>query len=253
VDGAFIACSIPHEDKTQNRSGQTMTRFAACAAAVVATIASSALANDPAHPTVVELYQSQGCSSCPPAIANLNAIADRPDVVALMFAVTYWDQLGWKDSFARPEFTRRQFTYANARDRGVAATPQTIVNGRVVTNGGDRGQLIAAIRAADRGGSGPAITRSGPQVQVGRGIARQPATIWLVRYDTRALKVPIRAGENQGRTIVHRNIVRSLSPIGRWTGDAVNVTVPAAPDPNFRTAILVQSGAGGPIIAAAKL
>jgi hypothetical protein len=80
---------------------RTMHRIAAFIIAAAA-LGAPAAANDAAHPTVVELYQSQGCSSCPPAIANINLLADRPDVLALTFAVTYWDQLGWKDTFARP-------------------------------------------------------------------------------------------------------------------------------------------------------
>ena len=222
------------------------------AAAVTLGMPNAALANDASHPTVVELYQSQGCSSCPPAIANINAIAARPDVLALTFAVTYWDQLGWKDTFARPEFTRRQWDFAHGQGRGGVATPQTIINGRVITNGGDRGQLITAIRAADRGAAGPAIRASAGKVTVGGGSALRPATIWLVRYDPRAIDVPIRAGENGGRTITHRNVVRSLTKLGEWTGGATTVAAPGG-QPALRSAILVQSGTGGPIIAAARI
>ena len=216
-------------------------------------VPNSAAANDRAHPTVVELYQSQGCSSCPPAIANINAIAARPDVLALTFAVTYWDQLGWKDTFARPEFTSRQWDFARAAGREGVATPQTIINGRVVTNGGDAARLISAIRAADRGSGGPAIRASGGKVLIGPGPARHPATIWLVRYDPRVINVPIRAGENGGKTIAHRNVVRSLSAIGRWSGAETVLRLPSARDPNLRSALLIQSAAGGPIIAATNL
>jgi len=221
--------------------------------AAAESFAGAASANDAAHPTVVELYQSQGCSSCPPAIANLNAIAGRPDVLALTFAVTYWDQLGWKDTFARPEFTRRQWEFARAAGRGGVATPQTIVNGRLVTNGGDAAALAATIRAADRGISGPAIRRSAGKLLVKGGSIKRTATIWLVNYDPRVLNVPIRAGENDGRTIGHRNVVRSLSVIGQWKGGETIVPLPSQGDRNLRSAILVQSGTGGPIIAAAKL
>jgi hypothetical protein len=219
----------------------------------LALVPGAALAADAAHPTVVELYQSQGCSSCPPAIANINAIADRPDILALTFAVTYWDQLGWKDTFARPEFTKRQWNFAHAGGRGGVATPQTIVNGHVFTNGGNSAELIAAIRTADRRASGPTIVASGDKVLVAGTPLRQPATIWLVRYDPRTINVPIRAGENNGRTIAHRNVVRSLAPLGKWSGREAIVRLPAAENRNLRTAILVQSGSGGPIIAAAKL
>lgn len=212
-----------------------------------------ALAADPAHPVVIELYQSQGCSSCPPAIANINAIADRADVLALTFAVTYWDRLGWKDTFARPAFTARQWDYARAGGRGEVATPQTIVNGRAVTNGGDPAGLIQAIHRAERGTSGPTIKAASRHVSIGAGSAAQPATVWLVRYDSRTLNVPIRAGENGGRTLAHRNVVRSLDRLGDWTGARATFAVPAAADPAYRAAVLVQQGKGGPIVAAARL
>ena len=99
----------------------------------------------PERPVFVELYQSQGCSSCPPANANFNAIADRPNVVALSFAVTYWDALGWKDTFASPEFTERQWDYARHNRRGNVATPQVWINGRKTIVGSNRGQLGAAM------------------------------------------------------------------------------------------------------------
>jgi hypothetical protein len=104
----------------------TLTAGAGAALAVLLVTAGSLLpaaagAADAAHPTVVELFESQGCSSCPPANANLNAIADRPDILALNFAVTYWDQLGWKDTFAQPGFTARQWDYARAGGRGEVA------------------------------------------------------------------------------------------------------------------------------------
>jgi hypothetical protein len=229
-----------------------MIRQWAVLAAAISAGAQPALATDAAHPTVVELFQSQGCSSCPPAIANINAIAPRPDILALTFAVTYWDQLGWKDTFARPEFTARQWDYAHAAGRGEVATPQTIINGRVVTNGGDARELVDSIRQADREKSGPTIALTNGKVAIGSGRVAKPATVWLVRYDPRPLSVPIKAGENDGRTLVHRNVVRSIEPIGIWRGRAISLPAPAR-DANLKSAALVQAGKGGPIIAAARL
>ena len=229
------------------------TRRTILIAAMLGASTQPALATDAGHPTVVELFQSQGCSSCPPAIANINAIAPRSDILALTFAVTYWDQLGWKDTFARPEFTGRQWDYAHAGGRAQVATPQTIVNGRVVTNGGDARGLVASIRQADRGTSGPSIALVGGKIAIGPGPAVKPATVWLVRYDPRPLAVPIKAGENGGRTLVHRNVVKSIEPIGMWRGKPLRLTAPPSPDPNLRTAALIQAGKGGPIIAAARL
>lgn len=206
---------------------------------------------DAAHPTVVELYQSQGCSSCPPAIANVNALADRPDILPLMFAVTYWDQLGWKDTFDDPAYTARQWDYAHAQGRAQVATPQVIVNGRAAVFGGDNAGLLKTIAANGRGKGGPAIARSGSNVTIGAG-SGGAATVWLVQYDPRALSVPIRAGENGGRTLVHRDIVRSLTAIGKWSGARTDFAIPAG-NPAYKAAILVQRGKGGPIIAAARI
>ncbi|MEO7564794.1 MAG: DUF1223 domain-containing protein, partial [Sphingomicrobium sp.] len=175
------------------------------------------------------------------------------DILALTFAVTYWDQLGWKDTFAKPAFTDRQRDYARGAGRGGVATPQTIINGKVVTNGGNRPQLIAAIRAGDRGKTGPSITVAGDKVSIGRGAAKEPATIWLVQYDSRLLSVPIRSGENGGRTLTHRNVVRSLARIGKWDGAPITVNASAPGDSNWRSAILVQEGTGGQIVAAARI
>ncbi|MES2055469.1 MAG: DUF1223 domain-containing protein [Pseudomonadota bacterium] len=206
-----------------------------------------------AAPAVVELYESQGCSSCPPANSNVNALADRRDILALNFAVTYWDQLGWKDTFAKPAYTARQWDYARAAGRPQVATPQVIINGRGAVVGNDPKRLAAAIRDNARGNTGPVITVAAGKVMIGKGPSSGPATVWLVRYDPRDLVVPIRAGENNGRTLAHRNIVRSLAAIGTWKGGATTLELPAGGDADYRSAILVQQGQGGKIVAAARL
>lgn len=204
-----------------------------------------------AHPVVVELFQSQGCSSCPPANANVNAIASRPNVLALSFAVTYWDQLGWKDTFASPRNTARQWEYARAAGRGNVATPQVIVNGGAAIVGSNRQQLDATIARAGAPRGGPALAIDGATVKIGAARA-SPATVWLVRYDPRAIDVPIRAGENGGRTLPHRNIVRDMVKLGDWTGPARSFALPAAPR-GLSSAIILQRGRGGPIVAARKV
>lgn len=229
-----------------------IVRLSLCIGMVTA-IASPVPAADRAHPTVVELYQSQGCSSCPPADANLNALAGRPDILALNFAVTYWDQLGWKDTFAKPAFTQRQWDYANAASRHNVSTPQVIINGRAAVVGNDLTQLKAAIQRGDRGDQGPGISVRNGKILVASAIGGQPSAVWLVRYDPRIINVPIRAGENGGRTIPHRNIVRSLVKLGVWTGSEAVFAISPSSDPVLATAILVQRGTGGPIISARQL
>ena len=220
---------------------------------LVAGCNDAALARNADHPTVVELYQSQGCSSCPPAIANVNALAGRKDILALTFAVTYWDRLGWKDTFAKPEYTNRQWEYAHANQRSNVSTPQTIVNGRGFTNGGNLDQLVATIQSSDRGNSGPAITVASGKIMIGVAKSSRPATLWLVQYDPRAIPVPIRAGENGGRTLIHRNVVRSMKALGAWHGTEASFALPRLSDPGLRSALLLQEGTGGRIIAARRI
>ena len=207
---------------------------------------------DDLHPVVVELYQSQGCSSCPPANDNLNAVAGKKGILALSFAVTYWDQLGWKDGFAKPQYTQRQWDFAHASGRGNVATPEVIVNGSAEMTGADKGHFARLIGVGGPKG-GPTIGIGGGGVTIGQGKSAQPATVWLVRYDPRVRNVAIRAGENDGRTLPHRDIVTELRSLGPWTGAAARFAVAPAADKTLLSAILVQQGTGGPIIAARKL
>jgi hypothetical protein len=202
---------------------------------------------------VVELFQSQGCSDCPPAQAYLNSIAEEPNVLALSYGVTYWDQLGWKDSFAAPQFTQRQRDYSDRNNGAGVATPQFWINGRETVLGANNARVAKLI--GDGGPTrGPTLFVSGPELRIGASTAtRTRADVWLVRYDPRTIAVAICAGENGGRTIPHRDIVRELVRIGRWSGRPETIRLPAAGPAGLRSAILVQAGKGGPILAAAKL
>lgn len=223
----------------------------ACDQEKAATLAAAQVQGDPARPVVVELFQSQGCSSCPPANRNVNALADRPGVLALSYAVTYWDQLGWKDTFARPEYTERQRAYFRRGQSDGVYTPQVVINGRKALVGANRGTLYQAVAAAAAAG-GPAIVREGEGVRISAGSA-SPATVLVVTYDPRERAVPVKAGENAGLTLPHRNIVVGLREAGVWQGKPLHVAVPASRDPALRSAVLLQQGAGGPIVGAAKL
>ncbi len=222
--------------------------------ALAATVSSGpAAAASAENPVVVELFQSQGCSSCPPANAMLNRLADRADLLPLNFGVTYWDRLGWKDKFAQPAFTDRQWDYARSGKRLNVATPQFIINGHGVVTGSNARQLAQAIRGEDRNAAGPAIAADGKRVRIAVGRPGAPATVWLVRYDPRVRNVNIGRGENAGRVLPHRNVVTGLRALGTWKGDAMVFDQPAYRDANERSAILIQQGTGGRIIAAKKL
>lgn len=222
----------------------------------VSLIPSHAGTPAPAHasgaPVVVELYHSQGCSSCPPAEADLNAIAGHNDVIALSFAVTYWDRLGWKDTFAAPQFTDRQVAYARA-GRGEVATPEFILNGTEAVVGADRRALNEGIARAAMTAPAATIAADGNGMRIAPLGAQGPATVWLVRYDPRTIDVPVGAGENAGRTLAQRNVVRELVRLGEWHGQAAHLALPAPHEPALVSAVLVQRGPGGPIVASAKL
>jgi hypothetical protein len=210
-----------------------------------------AMAGDAAHPIVVELFQSQGCSDCPPANANVIALSERTDLLTLSFGVTYWDQLGWKDTFASPQYTARQWDYAHAFHRQQVFTPEVVVNGRADVVGADRAELEALIRrhGDDRG---PDVRIEGDTVVVGKGDSAQSADVWLVRYDPNIVQVPIARGENGGQTLPHKNVVKALVKLGGWNGSPATYRVPMDANNRWRNAVLVQAGPGGVILAAAR-
>jgi hypothetical protein len=198
------------------------------------------------------LFTSQGCSSCPPAEAAVGKVADRPDVIALSFSVTYWDHLGWKDTFARPEFTDRQVAYAKALGQGAPYTPEVVAGGRF----GGVGNTPRAVEALiTRGRTQPTatVTAAGGRVSVSAGVApRRGAEVWLVSYDPRVIQVPVKAGENGGKTLPQRNVVRGLKRLGGWTGQAATFAAPVG-DPSLKAVVLVQGRDGGPILAVGRL
>ncbi|HVW75171.1 MAG TPA: DUF1223 domain-containing protein [Rhizomicrobium sp.] len=207
-------------------------------------------ADAPRPLTVVELFQSQGCSDCPPANANVMALSNRPDLLTLSFGVTYWDYLGWKDTFASPQYTARQWDYAHALHHAEVYTPQVVVNGRADIVGRDRKALEALI-AREANASAPAITIAQDKVTVGAGTpgGRQ---VWLVRFDPNIENVPIARGENGGLTLPHKNVVKELVKLGDWSGRPSSYPIPAARQAGLREAVLVQAGPGGAIVAAAR-
>jgi hypothetical protein len=200
-------------------------------------------------PVVVELFTSQGCSDCPPAEANFRQIAERPDVLALSFNVTYWDHLGWKDTFGRPEFTRRQYDYARGF-HGEPYTPQVVVNGRTDLVGNVKSQIEQRI-SIQQPLSGPMLSLSSGKLTIAAGATPPHTTgVWLVRYDPRIVNVPVGRGENAGTTLTNRNIVHQLMRLGTWDGKAETFDVPAA-ESGLSTAVLVQDDEG-PILSALK-
>ncbi len=223
-----------------------MTKLGLTAAALALGLSVPAAAQQPA---VVELFTSQGCSSCPPANASLAAVAQRPDVLALSFGVTYWDYLGWKDTFAQPAFTARQIAYESGLGHSGPFTPQIVVNGAADTVGNRQSDVEHLIATAHL--NGPAITVAGNTVTVAAAPAQGTADVWLVRYDPRTIQVPVARGENEGVTLPHKNVVRALTRLGAWSGAAASFPLSPAPA-GLATAVLIQKPHGGVILAAYK-
>jgi hypothetical protein len=206
-----------------------------------------------ANPVVLELFQSQGCSSCPPANENINALADREDILALSFSVTYWDYLGWKDRFAQPAFTERQYEYSRGGGRRGVYTPQVIINGGRDIVGASKSELASAIQSAGPATGGPEISVDGARVALAGAKPAATNVVWLVRYDPGSRNVPIRAGENNGRTLPHRNVVVQLVKLGDWNGGRSSYAIPNATENGLVTAVLVQASTGGAVVSARKI
>lgn len=238
-----------------------------------AILFASALALSPLVPTkghageittVVELYTSQGCSSCPPADALFEDYVKRKDVLALTMPVDYWDYLGWKDTYAKRAFSTRQRLYAQKRGDGQVYTPQVVVNGMAHAVGSRRAQIEQAIAKthatlANRR-INASLTRKGDDLIIeakeSGASANAPAKcrVWLARIQKEG-KVRIRRGENGGRNLKYFNIVRQMSPIGTWMGKDMVIRLPAYSGDAQTDAIAVifQDGMAGPIVGAAKL
>jgi hypothetical protein len=191
-------------------------------AASAAIAFGAANASAPPKPVLVELFTSQGCSSCPRANAVLGELGREPNTIALTYAVGYWDYLGWKDTFARPEFADRQRQYAAKFRRGIY-TPQLIIDGQVHNNGQREGQLRQLLKLASMTGHVKAkVVREGEKAELTlSGAAPQStAEVWMVQYNPGPLYVAVKKGENAGLRMPHYNVVTKLIRLGEWAGGA---------------------------------
>jgi hypothetical protein len=218
----------------------------------VLMLAAAAGATSGTRPAVVELYTSQGCSSCPPADALLGEIATRPDVLALAFHVDYWDKLGWRDPFSLPAARQRQLDYVRHFGQDWVYTPDMVIDGNVDVQGVDRQNLLRRL-TAPRSGVPVHVTVQGEDlvvsVEAASGI--EAAEVMLVSYKPTAVTA-IGRGENAGRELHEFNIVRSFATLGPWHGAAVEwrVGLKSLPADAAKVAVLVQQPGPGPIIGA---
>ena len=228
-----------------------MVRRRCLAYAAVVICSSVPLQSAQAEPrAVIELFTSQGCSSCPPADQLLGELTSDASLIVVSVPVDYWDYLGWKDTLADPHNTARQKAYAHARGDGQVYTPQVVVNGTLHALGSDKAAIELAIAASRKNGAMSLL----PTLTVGEGRlnvtvpdlvdARAGGEVWLVGV-VKTATIAIARGENKGRTITYHNVARRWIKLGDWTGKANSWSIPVQ---TFKAAnvdeaaVLVQGG-----------
>lgn len=219
----------------------------------------------PAPKAVIELFTSQGCSSCPPADKLLGEVSEKqPDVLVLTLAVDYWDYLGWKDTLAKHGHSLRQKAYAKQRGDGKMFTPQVVVNGTAMAIGSDHAGIERALAKApgptvpltveNRGGTLHVTVDKAPGGLTPEGLG--PAEVWLCPVASR-MDVEIGRGENEGSHVTYHNVVRGWVKLGDWDGTRMSYEAPLKIPPEFKAdqvAVIVQAGSfnePGPILGAA--
>jgi hypothetical protein len=229
----------------------TECRVALLGVMAVAFGAAAVPVNAGAEPrAVVELFTSQGCSSCPAADQVLGELSEDPSIITMSLPIDYWDYIGWKDTLALPGHTKRQWAYAHALgDRGVY-TPQAVVNGSMQVVGSDRAAIENAITQSQKHADAltlpVSLSIADGQIKIAAATSKAASSgeVWLCSL-SRAVPVVIGRGENHGRTITYHNVVRHWAKVGEWTGAAGTWTVPVKDvqaDGVDEVAVVVQAG-----------
>lgn len=231
--------------------------FLACASLAPTAFSSVAFAQAQGRLTVLELFTSQGCSSCPAADALLRTMVSRPDLMPLSLPVDYWDHLGWKDTLSSPKHSARQKSYAKWLGSGNVYTPQVVVDGAWQAIGNSKVDIEKAIAKARESASARPVVLAAVgdgkrvTIEVGAETEAVPATVWLAIVAPR-VEVEIKRGENRGRALAYHNVVRDITPVGMWAGKPLKIEVPVSPmmQDGDRCAVLLQADDGGRILAA---
>jgi len=208
------------------------------------------------NPVVIELFTSQGCSSCPPADALLKEIGAADDVIALSWHVDYWDYIGWKDVFAKPEYTTRQKYYAHAMQEKMIYTPQMVFNGVTHEIGSDRDRVTGRLDALRKDASIVDLeaVRDGDVLRISAQNAdtkSRKIDVYVIHYIEKSM-VEITRGENAGLTSTYSNIVSDWRTVGQWNGRGkFNLDVPLTSD--LPIVVLLQADGFGQILGARKV
>ncbi|MDP3525672.1 MAG: DUF1223 domain-containing protein [Hoeflea sp.] len=226
-------------------------------------LAGSAVARAGDFKGVVELFTSQGCSSCPPADAELARLDQSGEVLALSYHVDYWNYLGWADTLSSRSSTERQYGYAKTLGRKNVYTPQAVINGADHVNGADGAAIGAMLESQSSNGSGLTVeveaTLDADELSIAVGHGKGKASIVAVYFDD-ITTVNIASGENAGRAITYHHSVRDMQTVGMWSGEAITLRLPKSvisAHPGRGCAILLQmvdeDGAPGRILGAAMI
>lgn len=180
---------------------------------------------------VIELFTSQGCSSCPPADALVVELAKDPELIALTLPVTYWDYLGWKDTLGKDSFAKRQKFYAKSRGDGQVYTPQVVINGAAHAIGSERAEIEKVVNQLAVTGFAAKLAlkeeNGSLQIRIAPtgSTSEEKAGVWIIPT-TRQATVPVTRGENQGKTLAYANVVRGMVRVGDWSGQEATITAP---------------------------
>jgi hypothetical protein len=217
--------------------------------------------NRVSRPTIIELFQSQGCNSCPPTNNNFRSVltnSEDPNLLVLDYHVTYWDHLGWKDVFGKDEFNERQWDYARRRGDTRAYTPQVVVNGvseGVGQSDSNLKEIINKGQKARKGERWAQLELAGNRKLKISGPSDLKGIVTIVTYDPQWIAVDIKKGENMGKRLIFTHIVRNIEQVEDWNGGEELFDLPSRGNINerWRQVALVQQGRGGPIIGATRV
>jgi len=213
-------------------------------------------------PVVVELFTSQGCSSCPPADKLLGELSQNPDIITLSLNVDYWDYLGWRDTLGSPRHTKRQQAYAANLGKRQVYTPQMMINGHLDVVGSRRKEVFKVLEKASTPGPRIPMTIAENDREIVITVAEGPlpdqvekATVWVFVTSPKVL-VPVERGENRGKNITYHNVARQMIPAGMWEGKAMRITLPKdglGLEGERDCVALLQKGTVGEVIGAARI
>ncbi|KAN0089804.1 DUF1223 domain containing protein [Hyaloscypha variabilis] len=219
----------------------------------------TAMGHDAEPLTIIELFQSQGCSSCPPTETNLHTLLPQtPNLLLLTYDVTYWDHLGWTDTFGNQLWDHRQRAYSAKWGRRNVFTPQVVVDGVADGVGNGKHEVLEIVAKAKRErlglGTKVELFVEGRELMI-RDEAGEKGVydVLLVAFDPREQSVEIKRGENRGRTLAHWNLVKEIRKIGEWRGGNARVSLPENLEDGLERVVILQAGVGGAIAAAHRV